>query len=271
MKKDITTKEAIKTIAEDIAIYILKLDISNVEFIDKEFERIEKREADIVALCEIDAVRSILHLEIQNSNDKTMHRRMLRYYVEIAMEFPDLPVHQYVIYIGKEALTMKDHQQNVGLEYSYTLIDMHTIDCDELIAMNTPDALVLAILCDFKGRDEKSVLLEIAGRLKQLTGEDEHLFGKKFLMMEVLSDNRNFKKILEEVEEMLRNVTLEQLPSYAIGLRKGIEQGIEQGLKEGELKAAKIMINNYHVPVEQTAKELGLPLELLLEYLKEQS
>lgn len=155
MKKDLTTKEAIKSIAEDIAVYILKLDIDHVEFIDKEFERIEKREADIVALCEIDGVKSVLHLEIQNGNDAAMHRRMLRYYIEVKMEYPALLVHQYVIYIGKAPMTMQNTLQDVGLTYTYRLIDMRTIDCGALIALDTPDTLVLAILCDFKDRMRK--------------------------------------------------------------------------------------------------------------------
>ena len=69
MKKDITTKEALKAITEDIAIYLLGLQIDNVEFVDKELLRIEKREADIVATCLINNSLSILHLEIQNDND----------------------------------------------------------------------------------------------------------------------------------------------------------------------------------------------------------
>jgi len=78
MKKDITTKDTIKTITQDISKYILNLDVKNIEFIDKELQRVEKREADIVAKCEIDNINSILHIEIQNSNDKTMSSRMLR-------------------------------------------------------------------------------------------------------------------------------------------------------------------------------------------------
>jgi hypothetical protein len=101
MKKDITTKETIKTITQDISKYILHLDVSDIRFIDKELQRIEKREADIVALCKIDGIESILHLEIQNSNDRSMPKRMLRYYTDIKHLYENLPLHQYLIYIGK--------------------------------------------------------------------------------------------------------------------------------------------------------------------------
>ena len=104
MQKDITTKETIKAITEEIARYILHLDVDHITFVDKELQRIEKREADIVARCTIDGKESILHIEIQNNNDPQMHLRMLRYHTDIRFRFPTLPIHQYLIYIGKKPL-----------------------------------------------------------------------------------------------------------------------------------------------------------------------
>ena len=129
MHKDITTKETIQTITKDIATYILKLQIKNIRFIDKELKRVEKREADIVALCNIDDKDSILHLEIQNNNDSLMPKRMLRYYVDIKTKYPKLNIYQYLIYIGKQKLTMKDNIKDKNLNYRYNIIDMHDIDC----------------------------------------------------------------------------------------------------------------------------------------------
>ena len=131
MSYDTITKEAIKTITEDIAIYLLKLNISNIEFVDKELQRIEKREADIVALCSIDNKESILHIELQNTNDLDMNKRMLRYYTDISLIFKDIDIFQYVIYTGKDRLRMSDNIQNRQLSYKYNLLDMKTIDCDD--------------------------------------------------------------------------------------------------------------------------------------------
>jgi hypothetical protein len=88
---------------------------------------------------------------------------------------------------------------------------MHNIDCDKLIAMNHPSALVLAVLCDFKGKPETEVLLRILTGLETLTQDDEYAHGKYILALETLSDNRNLKEKLKEAEEMLRTVTMEQL------------------------------------------------------------
>ena len=128
--KDIITKDAIKTIAIDIATLILKLKINDLEFIDKELLRIEKREADIVATCKIDGIEQIIHIEIQNSNDNTMSDRMLRYYLDIKTHHKTLKINQYLIYIGKAKLSMKESIIDENLDFSYNIIDMHNIDCE---------------------------------------------------------------------------------------------------------------------------------------------
>ena len=133
MKKDITTKDTIKTITQDIAKYILEIEVSDIKFVDKELQRIEKREADIVALCNINGVKAILHLEIQNDNDKTMHKRMLRYYTDISTRFDKVPIHQYLVYIGKPKLSMKEKIVEDNLKFSYNIIDMHNIDCEKFL------------------------------------------------------------------------------------------------------------------------------------------
>ena len=166
MKKDITTKDTIKTITQDISKYILNLDVTDIEFVDKELQRVEKREADIVALCKVNGVKSILHLEIQNSNDKTMSKRMLRYYTDIKMRYDTLPIHQYLVYIGKPKLSMKETIVELNINFRYNIVDMHTIDCEKFLSMDSPDALVLSILCDFKDKDEMDILKYILARLE---------------------------------------------------------------------------------------------------------
>ncbi|RLA06980.1 MAG: hypothetical protein DRQ51_07590 [Gammaproteobacteria bacterium] len=83
MQKDIISKKIITAITREIAHYILKINITDIQLVDKELLRIEHREADIVAICKINNKEQILHIEIQNNNDKTMPNRMLRYYTDI--------------------------------------------------------------------------------------------------------------------------------------------------------------------------------------------
>ena len=81
--KDQVSKEVVETLIKDIAKYILNIEIKEFEFLDKESQRIESRRADVVVKVNNEF---ILHMEIQNSNDKTMPIRMLRYFGDIRLK-----------------------------------------------------------------------------------------------------------------------------------------------------------------------------------------
>ena len=84
----------------------------------------------------------------------------------------------------------------------------------------TPDALVLSILCDFKNRDDSEVITYLIKRLRELTKDDTHLYNKYMLMMETLSTNRDLKDTIKEVEEMITDTKVEDLPSFSLGMEK---------------------------------------------------
>jgi predicted transposase YdaD len=263
MKKDITTKALLKallTLTKDIAHLLLNLNISNITFIDKELKTIQKREADIVAKCIIDNKEQILHIEIQNNNDKTMPNRMLRYFNDINTKYPNLIINQYLIYIGKAKLSMKDYIKESNLNYKYNILDMHSIDCNELIKLDTPDALVLSILCDFKGKDSKEVLKYLMRRIQELTKDNSNELGKYMLMLETLSTNRNLEKTVKEVEGMLRDMNVEKGMVY----RKGLARGEERG----KLESAKIMIQDFNLSIKEVSEKLNIPISSLIHLSK---
>jgi len=108
--KDIISKEAVRRIAVDLANLLLDLaiDPDSLELIETETRRIEDRRADLVARVrgQGDEPAFILHIEIQSDNHPQMALRMLRYFTDIALEHPGLPVRQYLIYIGRDKLKM---------------------------------------------------------------------------------------------------------------------------------------------------------------------
>ena len=175
---------------------------------------------------------------------------------------------------------MKDKIEDENISFKYNLIDMHTIDCEKLIQMDTPDSLVLSILCDFKGKDELEVLKYIVTRLTQLSKDDTHKFGKYMLMLETLSDNRDLKEKLKEVDKMLRKINYENLPSYELGIEQGIadglakgfsqgiSQGISQGVLQGQLETASMMIKEFNIPVDKIAQKLNISVDTIKEYLE---
>ena len=64
-------------------------------------------------------------------------------------------------YIGREPLRIADGLKLPSLDYRYTIIDMRQVDCETLLRQDSADAWVLAVLCDFHGRQPRAVIHEI--------------------------------------------------------------------------------------------------------------
>lgn len=269
--KDIISKQVLANLAADMANTLLHLNVDkdSVELLETEYQRVELRRADLVArMRKRDSGETfILHVEIQNANHKHMATRMLRYFTDIHFDYPDDPVHQHLIYIGKDRLRMASQLQQANLQYRYNILDMHTVDCEVLIQQDTPDALVLAILCDFKQRPVQDVVNYIVKRLKQLTADDESSFRNYFKMLETLADNRDLKTQLDEAKHMLTNVDVKNFASYQWGVREGEEIGKQKGRLEGRQeertannrKFALVMLNN-NVDITVISQSTGMSI-----------
>lgn len=229
----------------NIARVLLKLKVDSVEIIETDYQRVEDRHTDLVVLVRGEAGQFILHIEIQNDNHRQMPWRMLPYRSDIGLARPGHDVRQYLIYIGKAPLTMPDRLSQSGLDCGYSIIDMHIVDCHTLLQKDNPDALVLAILCDFKGCSDREVVHYILQRLRELTGDNESRMRDYRGMLEILSTNRSLERIIEEEQKMLSQVDQTRLPSFRIGM----EQGLQQGLQQGELQLLKRLIQRRFGPV----------------------
>jgi predicted transposase/invertase (TIGR01784 family) len=270
-QKDIISKQLIQRIAVDLAVYLLKLDIGSedLELVATEQQRVEDRRADVVAKVRQAGTEFILHIEIQNNNDVAMPLRMLRYYTDIAFAHPGIAIHQYLIYIGAPKLTMLAHKSDYGLDYRYTIIDMHTVDYQDLLNQDTPDAIVLAILADFKHHSSREAVHEIIMRLHQKLNLQPQRLREYLYMLEVLSENRNLKTYIKEAENMITQVNIETLPSYELGMEKGMQKGVEKGMEQGIRKVIRQLLATQSP--EQVAQLTNLPVDRIMEIKKQTS
>ena len=267
--KDLIGKDILRQITIDFANLLFGLDIDpeHLELLETEEQRVEFRRADFLARVRQRSTREsfLLHIELQNDNNPQMPLRMLRYYTDIQFQWPNEPVRQFVLYLGKRPLNMADHIAHPDWRYCYTLFDIRSVDCQTLIEQGTPDALVMAILCDFKDRPAQQVINQIVLKLKELTGDDENGFRRYFSMLEVLSTNRDLNTELKEAEDMLRDIDYTQLPSYELGLEKGIEKGRQEGRQEGRFEEKLSVARNLlpKLTDKEIAEITGLKLDLI--------
>lgn len=255
MKKDIISKELLKEMAKDISRHILHIEIlDDMELIDNEFTRVERRDADLV----YKNGNEIIHIEIQNNNHPKMHLRMLRYYDDILFQYEKYAVKQYMLYIGREKCYMKNEIIRDEINYRYAIIDIRDIPCESFLQSDDPSAVVLAILCDFEGKDKQMVVNTILKRLIELS-DSEVTFRNYLEKVEVFSTNRDLEKYVDKGEKMLA-VDIEKLPSFNRGLEKGIQKGIQKGIDKGVEKVAIGMLK-LNIDVDIIQKATGLSME----------
>jgi len=77
---------------------------------------------------------------------------MLRYLSDMLSAYPDFQVRQYLVYIGKDKLNRADGFVMHSFSYRFEIIDMHKVAFADLLGKDSPDAWVLAVLCDFQDR-----------------------------------------------------------------------------------------------------------------------
>jgi len=252
-QKDVISKEILKNIARDISKHILHIEVKeDMELIRHEFTRIEVRESDLI----YKNGDEIVHIEIQNDNHKQMHLRMHRYLSDILFEHESKIIKQYLLYIGKAKCNMKNVIKIKNLDYKYDIIDMRDLPCESFLYSDDPSALVLAMLCDFEGKDKQMVVNTILKRLKELN--DERSYRDYLKMVNVYSTNRGLEKEVEKGVEML-TIDIEKTPFYKIGA------------KEATFDSAIVMIERFKLSIDDIVKELNIKKEELLEYINKKN
>ena len=268
--KDLISKQLLKRLLVDFGVQLFKLDIVDADLLSNEQPRVEGKRADLVArVRNTQGASYILHVEVQNDNRTDVPLRMLRYYSDLALEHVGEEIKQYLLYIGKAALTMPDHVQTSEWRYCYKVLDMRSQDSDDFLHSNNPDALVLAILCDPKGREPGALVAHIVNELRRLHGPKLDSLRDSLAMLDILASNRDLQNLVKESYDML--IEVEKLGSYQLGVEKGLVQGLEQGLEQGlvqgleqgsERSQQEIVLNLLsRLSPEQAAEFSGVPLD----------
>jgi hypothetical protein len=257
-KKDIISKRIFKHLVRDFARYLFDLPVIDVQLLETSQERVEDRHADLVARVGTSSGETfILHIEIQNDNRPNMPVRMLRYLSDILLAHPKHTVRQYLVYIGKKPLRMADGLKLPHLSYHYEVIDMHQVDCHGLLQQDSPDAWILAVLCDFKGCESREIVHTILSKLMASLSEQPPQLREYVSMLEILASNRDLDLNISEEFEML-SIDFEKLPTY----RMGMEKGMEKGAYEQAIIIAKNLLNQ-HMDIAYVASATGLSLAIV--------
>ncbi|MFK7982320.1 MAG: hypothetical protein AB8G86_20225 [Saprospiraceae bacterium] len=135
--------------------------ISNL---DPKLQKTIEREADFFKIVQRKRTnrKEVLHVEWQlKTTWKKMRNRMLFYKV-LGIEITNLPVKQYVLYLGKGRPKVDTTFKNEDMDYRYHLICIKDIDYHQLLNAPDTNTALFAILADF-GKDAPEYVIEQIG------------------------------------------------------------------------------------------------------------
>jgi predicted transposase/invertase (TIGR01784 family) len=236
---DLTSKDLFKGLDAGLVRWLLGQEPRHIQWLDVSFPQIGELKADLVFQAQLEQGDCLFHLELQSTNDKDIHHRMLRYWSYISQHY-QLPVYQTVLYMGAKPMNMPSgFQREVDgynhLKYHFRLVDLSQVTPEELLALQDPAFLTLLPLSSLVQNQSPNELQSCVDLLLKYT-QDTDLEKRRSLLLrtEIFSGLRFQPQMIEdifrEVEQML---IIEESAGYQRIFEKGLTKGIQKGRQEG--------------------------------------
>ena len=108
---------------------------------------------------------TLIHVELQSSNDPRMVYRMLDYAIAIESSFGQFP-NQMVLYVGEAPLRMERRLESAGsrLSFECAIVDIRELDGEPLLSSASLEDNVIAVLARLSDRQRavRTILTRIA-------------------------------------------------------------------------------------------------------------
>ena len=171
----------------------------------------------------IEADGEIIQVEIQAQQDKTLPRRMLRYYYAIVEKYKKEPT-QIVLFVGKGNPPPSEYK-TPKLTLKYEVLDMKKIDPDVFIKSKKPGEVIVGILAG-KFKDKPKIIRKVKKRIVEILKNEEKII--KYI--DSISFLAGLFDIEIKVKPMPIQVDIRKTFLYKWGEREGEKRGLEKGV-----------------------------------------
>ncbi len=236
---------------------VLKIETVYMEEVPDDLQYTKERKPDLLKkVKDVNENIYILHIEFQTGNSKNMAFRMMEYFIMLTRRY-ELPVRQYVIYMGREKLNMKGELDLKKLHFSYDILDLSTIDYRLLLYAEKPAEKILAVLGDFGKEDPATVITRITTEVMR-SSEDELERQQRKNQLRILLQLRKFT--LENIETMESVSTFFKKENdflYCIGKNEGKQEGEKAGIEKGIEKSKAEVVKKLLLANKFTTAEIA--------------
>jgi hypothetical protein len=209
------------------------------EWLDVELSKVQSPRVDLLGKT---ADKSLLHLELQSTNDTTMPLRMAEYYLGVFRMFQSFP-RQLLLYVGEAPLGMNSELRSPDCWFRYRAMDIRDLDGDHLLESADIGDNVIAILAQL--RDHREAVHRIVEKIAGLTGSDRQT---ALTQLFILSGLRHLEEVVER-EARTMPIFIDILENKVLG------REYKRGLQEGELTILRRQIEKRFGAVPGWAEE----------------
>ena len=120
----------------------------------------------------VEADGELIQVEIQAQQDKSLPKRMFRYYYAISEKYKKEPT-QIVLFVGKGNPPPSDYK-TPKLALKYEVLDMKKIDPDVFIKREKPGEVIVGILAG-KFKDKPKIIKKVKKRIVEILKNEEKI------------------------------------------------------------------------------------------------
>jgi predicted transposase YdaD len=225
-------KENLKGLMIELIRKTTDIQPESYEILYPELQYTMDRTADFILRIRDRGESYILHIEFQSTNVRTMADRMMLYAGLINWNYR-IPIKQIVFYIGDKKMTMKETLPMKDFDFKYNLVHLHKISYKKFIESDSPEAVLLSILCDFENTPAEEIVEQIFNKLRSIDkSQTEQL--QHIRQLDMLSVLRNLQKtVLKFEKNMPITLDIRNDLRFQEGKVEGREEGREIGRIEG--------------------------------------
>jgi predicted transposase/invertase (TIGR01784 family) len=231
-------KENIASLLPALVHRVLGLHLWEMEMIPLDVQLTIERRPDFILRGQLaeEEAPFLLQIEFQTSNESDMAERMLEYAALLRRKH-GLPLRQYVLYIGNEAVRMPTEISESDLWFRFHLINLKEFDYQTFLQAEQPEEIILSVLCHYRGHAPSDVIHQILLRLKELANQGIRI-DKYVQQLEMLSNLRNLH---EETVFQTKKMAI----TYDLTKDLRYQEGVEKGMEKGETKGKLTTLQNF--------------------------
>ena len=244
-------KENIEAVISSIMLNILDITAVSMEELPDDIQHTKERKPDVLKkVTDTKGDTFVLQIEFQVRDEPKMVYRMVEYFIMLERKY-ELPVKQFVIFLGSDNPKMPTELDRERLKFSYPLVSLSTLDYHIFLNSDKPEEIILGILANFKGENPESALKQILVRIKETTKGDFSL-NRYFNQLRVLAQLRNLELNLKNAMDSIAEYIKEERDVLYL-----------RGQEREQTKFVTNLLQKLNLPFEQIADIAGVTVDFV--------